>query len=331
MCVFSDQRLRVDFVQGGGKVERDYKGKTETADRCANCGFIGFSAPKQSVLDTYFQTEWRQNAEGWFNVETDFAKWRRSERADTVLRLASEFAPGVGHVFHELHCGFGGTIFELQSQGIQASGSDIDVSAIEAGKEYGVLDTHGGRDVDVIASLPSKPDVVFGFHALDRVADPEDYLTGLADSLGDDAILILTVPNAMAIYPLVYGYAHYEWCSFPDHLHYFTARSLQCLAERTGWQILSIQSAIFDVATELSHAALSARDDSDIAKSLRRHAVETSLIGEELEVVLARPAMAARFPEHAIVARHICKRSALFEVDQRKRGEYVHMPDPWAK
>lgn len=92
------------------------------------------------------------------------------------------------------------------------------------------------RDIEVInafledATLPAQAfELVLATHTLEHVADPADAVARMRRALVADGRLILEVP-------LTVDYAH------PEHLTYFTPRSLELLLRRCGLE----QTAAFD-------------------------------------------------------------------------------------
>lgn len=330
MCgITCDPALLKPLFQGGGSAPQSFEGTIVEGHCCDECGYIRFPLPSQELLDRYFRTRWLREAKSWYTAEADYADWKRRPRADRILSLVSPFGFGLAAEFHEVGCGFGGTVFELQSRGITASGTDWNDQAILEGGDYGVHDISALPDGEFLSVRASRPNVVFGFQVLQRQREPAAYLAMLASHLAEEGIIVMILPNSMALFPLVYGYARYSWYTYPSHLHVFSAKSLQCLARAAGLEVLHIGSRLYDVAKEHTEAAIGARKDSDVARELRTHALETSLLGEELEVVLAPRRVTERFPEQLIIAAQKCEESGAFELKQRQRSEYVHLPDPW--
>lgn len=330
MCgLITDTALLAPLFQGGGEALVPYKGSTLAGRRCDECGYVRFPAPSEQELSNYYEREWIPRSSRWFNVESDFADWKRIPLADRVLELASPFGHGLNSVFHEVGCAFGGTVFELQTRGYSASGTDKFAALVAEGQRNGVHDTSTLSPQDFFTERERKADVIYGFQMLQRERNPIAILSSLTSCLTDSGILILVVPNAMAVFPLVYGYSRYEWYSFPAHLHHFTAKSIQCLARAADLEVLSVGSRRYAVAPEFTAAAISAREDSDVAKELRDYALETALLGEELEFVLAPRASAARFPDQICIAAEKCRASGALERAQRDRATFVHLPDPW--
>lgn len=330
MCGFTDDATSLKpLFQGGGNAPKTYGGMTVEGLCCAECGYIRFMPPSAEVLDSYFRGPWLRDARSWYNVESDFADWKRVPRADMVLRVSEPFGFGLQSAYHEIACAFGGTVFELQTRGIHASGTDWNDEAINAGRSYGVHSTSASPDAVLLGERTRKPNVIYGLQVLQRQPEPASYLASLAEHLADDGIIIMTVPNAMAVFPLVYGYARYSWYSYPAHLHFFSAKSLLCLAQAAGLTLLDVASRRHNVDRESTEAAIRARNDSDVARELRDYAIEASLLGEELEIVLAKPAFADRYPARVAATAQRCEMSGAFELQQRSRAEYVHLPDPW--
>jgi 2-polyprenyl-3-methyl-5-hydroxy-6-metoxy-1,4-benzoquinol methylase len=76
---------------------------------------------------------------------------------------------------------------------------------------------------------------------LEHVADPLDTLMRVRQLLRPDGIVLITTPNTASLTRLAMGakWTHYK----VEHLYYLNPRSMAMLAERAGFQVLSIRPA----------------------------------------------------------------------------------------
>lgn len=99
-----------------------------------------------------------------------------------------------------------------------------------------------GTADNVLNALGKKASVIYCYHALEHIPDPVSFLISLKPCLSEEAILEFRVPNGTYIRAWLAGFEKWDWFAFPDHLHMFTPRSILCLAEQAGYEILSVSS-----------------------------------------------------------------------------------------
>lgn len=312
-CGMTDLGGLEPHVQAGNAVAREFNGEFVQSLKCKKCGYVRFPTPASEVLDQYYQTTYPKHAASWYNIEADFAEWKRVPRADRIVELAErfDFHPGV---FHEVGCAFGGTVFELAVRGYVATGSDLNKAAIEQGRERG--SEIFSSDQQRILELTYSPTVLYGFHQLEHVPEPVEYIKGLTEILDtQDAIMAFFVPNVLAAFPLVHGYSRYSWYAYPDHLHLFSPRSLLCLAEAANLTLIHVSSTPYSVHPEATSRILQPVAGSEVARELCDYAIGEAMIFPELEFVLARPdsAVASRFAAYAQATKQRCLRAETFE------------------
>ena len=329
LCAMTCRDKAEEHVQAGQPVARAHEGVDVASKKCAECGYVFFPTPSADVLDRFYQTTYPEGSASWYNVENDYADWKRGPRAQRILDLSSRFGVDTG-VYHEVGCAFGGTVFEIQSRGRQASGTDLNASAIEQGRSRGA-DIHATMDAEFLATRAQKPNVLYGYHMLEHVPDPIAYLTELRAHLAPDSIAIFMVPNAMAAFPLVYNYMRYVWYGYPEHLHMFSPRSLLCLAGSAGFDVLHVATNRFGIQPEATDRIVAPLPGDSVAKHLRDHMMREALLWEELEFVLtpAGSSIAERFGEDVAATRVRCRRSGVFEKTVGEVSKSANTPDPW--
>lgn len=310
------------LVQAGVSPSQSFSGLTVKALRCEKCGYIRFPSPSPEVLDDYYRNVYGPLAKAWYNVETDFGTWKRTRRADRVVQIATAFGHGKTASFHEVGCAHGGTVFELQQRGYQASGTDLNAAAIEEGRQLGVVDTKALHDIDYLKSRDTKPDVIYGFHVLEHMPDPVTYLRDVSQFLADGGIIAMFVPNALALHPLVNGYSSYNWFSFPGHLHYLSAGSAQCLANAADLVLIEVSSHVVPgVTPPTTPRGLAPTKQSAVADYICDKAIEAAFLGEELQFVLCSRATADAFAAKRAHAEQQSADLAVMESRIRDLGE----------
>ena len=328
-CVLgSPPAATVPFIQGYGEIQVGHAVGGGAASRCPTCGYVCFPLPDPAEHKEYLTGPWAAASRSWRNPDADFADWRRAERADTIFRLVKPFGFDRRSSFHEVDCGFGGTVYEMQTRGVVASGGDIDKAAIVEGRSFGVTATKGlSESHEVPADGPV--DVMFSFYAIERQQDLRRHMAGLMEHLSEDGAIVVVTANGVSLNQLVYGTARHEWTDYPRRLHLLTPKSALCLAETVGLILLDISTRHTGVMEAARHAAMKPRGDSAVARDVGDWALEQALLADELHLVFATKSLAAVFPEHVAATHRKIETHAAFEKRQRELGAEAFLAEPW--
>jgi 2-polyprenyl-3-methyl-5-hydroxy-6-metoxy-1,4-benzoquinol methylase len=145
----------------------------------------------------------------------------------------------------DIGCGTGGLLLRmhqtLADQGINSRLTGIEVSKSEAETGQTLLENRGRIiQANALAGAqqlaPNSIDVVLMSCFLEHEAQPHALLTALRPVLRQGGMIVLKVPNFASWNRHLRGQ---KWCGFryPDHVNYFTPKSLAILCEQTGYQI----------------------------------------------------------------------------------------------
>jgi hypothetical protein len=74
--------------------------------------------------------------------------------------------------------------------GYTATGTDLDTGAVDQGRARGNASIFAKSDLEFFQHSAVRPNVVYGFYMLERVADPLCYLRELAPLLSNRSIVI---------------------------------------------------------------------------------------------------------------------------------------------
>ncbi len=118
----------------------------------------------------------------------------------------------------------------------------IEISSYLAARADRRLKLHGGHcihasGIDGLAGLAaSSVDVVILSCVLEHELDPVPLLDACRQRLQSDGVVVVKVPNYACLARRVRGR---RWCGYrwPDHVNYFTPKSLAATAERAGLQV----------------------------------------------------------------------------------------------
>ena len=148
------------------------------------------------------------------------------------VRMMSEHLPpanGCAPRYLDVGCSTGFVIEAARDKGWQATGIDLNPSAIEFGRSRG-LDLRAVA-LDDAGFAPGSFDCVSLFDVLEHLLDPRRTLRACVDLLASGGILFLYVPNFDSASRLLMGVnAHFIWPT--HHLNYYTPTTIRDLMVR---------------------------------------------------------------------------------------------------
>lgn len=216
---------------------------------CAKCGFVYLeNPPDYAELEENFAWEKTSAAEETRRIQERPLSKRLSRafrhfrqrvlKRDKLTYLLFRELPK-GKVL-DVGCGGGGVMKLLPPERYQPHG--IEISKALAAEADTLARARGGRVVqasaiDGLAQFPvDSLDAAMLSSFLEHEVQPDKLLKELRKVLRPGALVIIKVPNYASINRRVRGA---KWCGFrhPDHVNYFTPRSLEQLARACGYDI----------------------------------------------------------------------------------------------
>ena len=285
-CIFRDRAKGDLLVQQTRQQAREFERIQHSARRCADCGHVFFVPPAADVLSRYYQDVYPASSISWSNVDADYETSRVKYRSKLILKISARYGFGQSDRYHESGCAFGGTILELDRMGYSATGTDWNTDAVDQGRARGNASIFAKSDLEFFQHSTVRPNVVFGIYMLERMADPLGYLCELAPLLASRSIVIMLVPNAMALFPTAYGFDQYDWFSYPSKLNMYSPHSVSCLARAAGYDLLEVSTATSGLEPEATSAISGPRLETPSTIELREQMINGGLFGEELAFVI---------------------------------------------
>lgn len=195
---------------------------------CEVCGLIRHSSPpSQAAIEAIFSRDYALHAR---LVDNAFETQRQSLYADWILDL---LGPSTIDSIFEIGAGTGSLMTELRRRaphlrlkGVEPVVSAVSEAATDLDIEVGLL-----RDIDT-ASL--RVDVVLSVNVIEHVHDPIEFLLQSRAALSEGGRIVVVCPDGdhPSTEMLIY-----------DHIHSFTLRSFEEIAQRAGLKITDRQPA----------------------------------------------------------------------------------------
>jgi SAM-dependent methyltransferase len=175
---------------------------------------------------------------------------------ESYLRIEARL--GEGFTFHDVGCGFGGSVWAMRHLGVRATGNEANAAWVDAANPHCGGALSSAPLEGVLAGLPHAVDAFFCAHVLEHVPDPLGQLRLMARHLSDEGVAYLCMPNIHSLRTMRRGVRDSAAYFFPMHLNYFTPTSLVAMVRAAGMEPLRIEtrSMFDDGATAEDCAAL---------------------------------------------------------------------------
>jgi 2-polyprenyl-3-methyl-5-hydroxy-6-metoxy-1,4-benzoquinol methylase len=202
--------------------------------RCPGCGHqrLLSSLDEKAIADLYTRYYPRKSLDpgAWKpHRETRGPRaWWRGDGA-SAFRLVPR-----GVRVLDIGCGWGESLGFYMNRGCQAEGVETDSNAAIVAERHGLKIRIGLFRAD------DYPEASFDWAVLDQVlehmGDPRSTLSQVVTVLRPGGHLALALPNGASIWKRIFGERWIHWHA-PYHLHFFTARSLNRMANECGLTI----------------------------------------------------------------------------------------------
>jgi len=142
----------------------------------------------------------------------------------------------------EVGCGYGFFIEHLKNKGYNIKGIEISNSRREYGiKELGctIYDVNLMIE-DILDSQNEKYDVIFLFHVLEHLSEPEQFLKNISKMLKEEGTLIIEVPN-LDDHMIEISEQYRNFYFQRAHITYFEKHTLNNLLIKSGYVNIEIE------------------------------------------------------------------------------------------
>jgi SAM-dependent methyltransferase len=138
----------------------------------------------------------------------------------------------------EIGCGDGNFLGHLRAHGWRAEGTELDAASAERARRRHGVRVQAAQPEALAVPARGWP-AVGAYHVLEHLYQPAAWMAAVRDLLAADGVLHLQVPNWASVTRVLTGAA---WASlvFPQHVYFFTPRTLAGLLERSGLVAVSV-------------------------------------------------------------------------------------------
>lgn len=243
-CICGSSNATV--IGSGEDFEYRTSDNTFFAMRCDTCGLIYLNPrPLTSEFEKIYPSTYhaynfsKKNFGFIYKVRSRLEAWRLLNDCHDLPRDAKILDVGCGDGFHlNLLRKSGKKTWSLE-------GVDIDKNAVAAAALSG-LNVHLGTIENV--DLPKDNyDLIFLIMTIEHVERPDQTLSAIKKLLKKKGRLVIVTDNTNSIDFSFFKKGHWGGYHFPRHLNLFNRSSLQKLADKTGYEVVSLKTIVSPV------------------------------------------------------------------------------------
>ncbi|MCX8080293.1 MAG: class I SAM-dependent methyltransferase [Bacteroidia bacterium] len=192
--------------------------------KCRNCSFVFMEKlPTEEELKSHYET---------YSYAVDrFVSPLTIESYNALLDEFEKFRKT--NQILDIGCGTGYFLIEAQKRGWKTHGTEYSPKAIEILKEKGI-EPHYGK-ISNIKFADESFDVITCFEVLEHLSNPNEDIKHIHRLLRINGLFYCTTPNFNSIIRY-YLKTDYDIIEYPEHLCYFTKRTLNLLMTRNGFK-----------------------------------------------------------------------------------------------
>ncbi len=211
--------------------------------KCVGCGLV-YAAPRPTPEElqtfyssTYFTRDHQTNL-GYANyrevAELNARRtWKQFHKYVPLERVVRRKLLDAG-------CATGGFLAEAKAAGWDCLGVELSDHAVEIARhEFGLDVVHGDLNANELA--PGSFGLITMWHVLEHLIDPAAALVRARELLLPGGMLFIELPNWNSLGRVAKGPA-WKQLKPPEHINFFTPRSLASTATRAGFRVLRCNS-----------------------------------------------------------------------------------------
>jgi SAM-dependent methyltransferase len=219
------------------------KGKVDILE-CPSCGLAFWVPPDGFRAEDVYDAAYFDGVDQSHGF-SDYAGMEAAFRESFADRLARIGRPPAGGRLLDVGAAFGFAVSEAQKIGWKATGLEISTAAARQ-----AADVTGGRVA--VGNCLATPfasgslDVVTMWDVLEHLTDPHQAIAEMSRLLRPGGQLVFTTTDVGSLVARLSG-SRWHLYTLPEHLYFFTRRSLEILCEAHGFEVekMSAESAYF--------------------------------------------------------------------------------------
>jgi 2-polyprenyl-3-methyl-5-hydroxy-6-metoxy-1,4-benzoquinol methylase len=139
----------------------------------------------------------------------------------------------------DVGCGRGWFLDEAKARGWNVFGTEFSQTAVQICRRKGITTFQGVLNPRLFERADF--DVITSFEVLEHINDPNDEVARIVSLMRVGGLFYCTTPNFNSLQRLMQG-SHYNIINYPEHLGYFTKKTLNFLMYRHGLEMIKFKS-----------------------------------------------------------------------------------------
>jgi 2-polyprenyl-3-methyl-5-hydroxy-6-metoxy-1,4-benzoquinol methylase len=211
--------------------------------QCRACGLaFAWPRPTSEELARFYSSTYFAKSQEHILGYSDyrFLPEINAKRMWEEFRALPDIGSLSGRRILDVGCATGGFLSGAKRDGWDCTGVEISAGAADvARREYGLRVLVG--DIHSPELSPADFDVVTMWHVLEHMLDPAAALIRARSLLQPNGLLFVELPNWNSVGRTVRG-VNWSALTPPEHINFFTPRSLRLLVNRSGFRTLQATS-----------------------------------------------------------------------------------------
>ena len=248
----------VPYFEGSDHFVERYKNFSAQLVVNLKTGHMRFSPmPDSNLLDEFYSNSFTRS-ESDPTPESEFTENVISIAAGVIGHIKSidplKVLPERWNVF-DIGCGFGGFVWAMQQNGMQAWGNELNPDWVKNANSYCNGSLFFGQFNEVQSLIKEKYDFIFISHTLEHLPDPVAVLRQAKSYLAENGLIYVNVPNSRSNRFRKKGRrSGIDYGNFPMHLNFFTPSSMSYLANESGFKLVQLRTRPLDELEPLTHS-----------------------------------------------------------------------------
>lgn len=204
--------------------------------QCPTCG-LGKACADEFDPETYYDASYFNGSRPDGYSDYLGARYVLQDHFQKDLELLNKLGSKRGELL-ELGCAYG-YFLEVAQHHYNVSGLEICEDAVADCQARGLRGVrHGAISTDTLAPMPMA-DVIVLLDVIEHLPEPHAALEAAVSKLQPDGLLLITTGDFSSLCAKAMG-KHWRLMTPPQHLWYFTPRSLQQMGESLGLELIYI-------------------------------------------------------------------------------------------
>jgi SAM-dependent methyltransferase len=205
--------------------------------RCNGCGLVFTSLRyTEAYLEKLYSDRYYERAFGYLFMQSEKPSKDEYHLAKSLMKVSGIETKGLKLRSLDVGCGGGRIVEAFRNSGWEAIGIDLSLKAVNAGMSRGLELRRVNLDNPELGDF----DLITGFHILEHVHSPREFLSQCTKRLKSNGCLLIEVPDYGSRQASRMG-SNWPYL-YPDgHLYQFTIDTISKYMTKAKYEVIQIQ------------------------------------------------------------------------------------------